>query len=116
MTTSIDSLAPDCPIFAPLDAAPRSPTVTYHNIIGVVPKDTWLGWYSSEEGDGVVGKKSAILRDVASEKEVTANHNSIHRNPLSILEVRRILLEHCHLQAEHQPRYAMPGVQLWNGK
>ncbi len=112
MTTSIDSLAPDCPIFPALNAAERGPGTLFHNVIGVVSKDTFLGWYS-EEGDGVVGKSSAILDNVASEKFVPADHTSIHRYPLSILEVRRILLEHAQVQPEYQPRYALPGVKPW---
>jgi len=116
MTTSIDSLAPDCPIFPALNSAPRSPVVLYHNVIGVIPKDTWLRWYADEDGDGIVGKQSATLKDVASEKIVPADHTGIHRYPLSILEVRRILLEHCHAQPEHQPQYALPGVKPWTGR
>lgn len=113
MTTSIDSLAPECPIFTALKAAERSPHVEYHNVIGVISEDTWVGYLTSEEGDGVVGKKSAMLENVASEKFVPAGHTEIHRYPLSILEVRRILLEHANLHAEQQPRYSLPGVRPW---
>ena len=38
MTTSIDSLAPDCPIFPVMLAADRAPWTHYHNIVGVVPQ------------------------------------------------------------------------------
>ncbi len=93
MTTSIDSLAPDCPIFPVMQAAPKAPWVTFHNIVGVVPRETFVGRWS-EEGDGVVGYKSAHLDDVASEIVVEADHLVVHRHPLAILEVRRILLEH----------------------
>ena len=112
MTTSIDSLAPECPIFTALNTAQPGPDVRYHTVIGVVPKDTWVG-YLSEEGDGVVGKKSAMLADSASEKIVPAGHTDVHRYPLSILEVRRILLEHAQLSPAQQPQYALPGVQPW---
>lgn len=111
-TTSIDSLAPECPIFSALNAAARSPYVEYHNVIGVISKDTWVGYLSSEEGDGVVGKKSAMLENVVSEKVVPASHTEIHRYPLSILEVRRILLEHANVRPD-QPEYALPGVRPW---
>jgi hypothetical protein len=111
-TTSIDSLAPDCQIFTALNQAERSPFTSYHTVIGVMPKDTWLGRFS-EEGDGVVGKSSARMANTASELIVPADHMSVHRYPLSVLEVRRILLEHARVRPEHQPQYAMPGVQPW---
>lgn len=113
MTTSIDSLAPDCPIFTALNSADRDPNVVYHNVIGVIGKDTWAGYLAGEVGDGVVGKASAILPGVESEKIVPASHTEVHRYPLSVLEVRRILLEHAQLQPEYQPRYALPGVKPW---
>lgn len=112
MTTSIDSLAPDCPIFSALNAARRGDNVQYHTVIGVIPKDTWVGYFS-EEGDGVVGKESARLKDVASEKFVPAGHTDVHRYPLSILEVRRILLEHADLQPGAQLQYTLPGTRPW---
>jgi pimeloyl-ACP methyl ester carboxylesterase len=93
MTTSIDSLAPDCPIFPVMLKAPRPSFTHYHNIAGVVPKKTILGRVS-EEGDGVVALTSAHLDDVESEIVVEADHLAVHRHPLAILEVRRILLEH----------------------
>jgi hypothetical protein len=37
--------------------------------------------------------ESAHLADVASEIDVPADHSDVHRHPLSVLEVRRILLE-----------------------
>jgi pimeloyl-ACP methyl ester carboxylesterase len=92
-TTSIDSLAPDCPIFPVMLRAQRAPWTRYHNIVGVVPRRTILGRVS-EDGDGVVSAKSAKLNDSASEISVPADHLEVHRHPLSILEVRRILLEH----------------------
>jgi hypothetical protein len=92
-TTSIDSLAPDCPIFPAMREAPRAPGVQYHNIVGVVPKKSFLGRVS-EEGDGVVALSSAHLEHAASEIVVEADHLTVHQHPLTILEVRRILLEH----------------------
>jgi pimeloyl-ACP methyl ester carboxylesterase len=92
-TTSIDSLAPDCPIFPVMLRASRAPWTRYHNIMGIVPKRTFLGRVS-EDGDGIVSAKSAKLDDAASEISVPADHLEVHRHPLSILEVRRILLEH----------------------
>src|SRR5262249_8974172 len=40
MTTSIDSLAPDCPIFPVMLQAQRAGWTHYHNIAGVVAKKT----------------------------------------------------------------------------
>jgi len=91
--TSIDSLAPDSPIFPVMLAGRRPPWVKYHNIIGVIPDDSW--WTSMVAGsDGVVAKESAHLDDAVSEITVPADHSSVHSHPLAVLEVRRILLEH----------------------
>jgi pimeloyl-ACP methyl ester carboxylesterase len=92
-TTSIDSLAPDCPIFPVMLTAPHAGWTQYHNVVGVVPKRTWLG-RASDEGDGVVSFKSAHLDNIASEIIVPADHLVVHCHPLAILEVRRILLDH----------------------
>jgi pimeloyl-ACP methyl ester carboxylesterase len=92
-TTSVDSLAPDCPIFPVMLRAPHASWVQFHNIVGVVPRRTFLGRVS-DEGDGVVSFKSAHLDNAASEIVVQADHLEVHRHPLAILEVRRILLEH----------------------
>lgn len=91
--TSIDSLAPDSPILPVLLESPVPPDVTYHNIVGVIPAN---GWFHKVAGDsdGVVAFQSAHLENVSSEIVVNADHVNIHRHPASILEVRRILLEH----------------------
>lgn len=93
MNTSIDSLSPDCPIFPVLLTAQRGAGVQYHNIVGVVARKTWLGRVS-ESGDGIVAYESAHLDDVSSELIVEADHLAVHRHPLAVLEVRRILNEH----------------------
>ncbi len=92
-TTSIDSLAPSCPIFDILLSAQPGPWVKYHNVVGVLPREGFVGKLSAE-GDGVVAYTSAHLDNVASELTVNADHMKVHRHPLAILEVRRILLEH----------------------
>lgn len=95
INTSIDSLAPDSPFLPVLLSADRAPWTTYHNIVGRVPKESFFGKVSSE-GDGVVELASAELdkEQVASQIVVPADHSSVHRHPRTILEVRRILLEH----------------------
>jgi pimeloyl-ACP methyl ester carboxylesterase len=92
-STSIDSLSPDSPVFPAMLRSPRAPWVTYHNVVGMVPT---RGWFKQEEvrGDGVVDYESAHMDDVESEITVESEHQTIHRNPKTILEVRRILLEH----------------------
>ncbi|MFO0896659.1 MAG: alpha/beta fold hydrolase [Pirellulales bacterium] len=91
--TSIDSLAPDSPILETMLAADRASWVTYHNIVGVVPNEGIFGRVAKGT-DGVVSDGSAHLDFAASEITVAADHVNVHRHPLSVLEVRRILLEH----------------------
>jgi hypothetical protein len=64
----------------------------------------------SEEGDGIVAATSAHLDDVESEIVVEADHLTVHRHPLAILEVRRILLEH--LNAISRPPMFAAGPPL----
>jgi pimeloyl-ACP methyl ester carboxylesterase len=92
VTTSIDSLSPHSPILPVMLTAPRAPWVSYHNIVGRLPHHDFLGRVTGD-GDGVVPYESAHLADVASEIDVPADHSDVHRHPLSVLEVRRILLE-----------------------
>ncbi len=92
-TTSIDSLAPESPIFPAMMRSRRAPWVRYHNIVGVKPSDGFLS-ISSKESDGIVELKSAHMDDVVREIVVESVHQDIHRKPRSILEVRQILLEH----------------------
>jgi len=91
--TSIDALAPACPVFPVLLASRHLPEVQYHNIVGVVPNTGWLTSLVAG-GDGVVSQESARIDGVASELIVPADHSSIHSHPAAVLEVHRILLEH----------------------
>jgi pimeloyl-ACP methyl ester carboxylesterase len=110
VTTSIDSLAPDSPVLPVMLSSQRSPSVTYHNIVGVISKKNILARVS-EKGDGVVPYSSAHLDDVASEIVVDADHVTVHQHPRSILEVRRILLEHStEMYAETSRRMAVPAA------
>jgi pimeloyl-ACP methyl ester carboxylesterase len=91
--TSVDSLAPDCPIFSVLLASSPPPWVKYHNIVGVVPQNWLLArWLNGT--DGVVSEESARVEGVASELVVAADHTTVHGHPAAVLEIRRILLEH----------------------
>jgi pimeloyl-ACP methyl ester carboxylesterase len=94
VTTSIDSLSPDSPLLPVLLAAQHGPWVKYHNIIGEKPERGIDGWLSGGDGDGVVTLASAKLDDAQSQIVVPADHSRVHRHPQSIMEVRRILLQH----------------------
>ncbi len=105
--TSIDSLAPDSPLLGVLLEAPPSVAVRYHSIVGRSSP--------SSDGDGVVTLDSARFPRAASEIVVESGHNTIHRHPLSILEVRRILREHWdeyHRWTQHARPQAMPAAAI----
>jgi hypothetical protein len=115
MTTSIDSLAPDSPIFPAMQTAQRAPWVQYHNIVGEVSQDSWLASFSGQS-DGVVAVASARIPYAVSEKTVPADHSHVHSHPLAVLEVEHILREHLRqlraagAPAVHAPAaYAIPG-------
>jgi pimeloyl-ACP methyl ester carboxylesterase len=97
INTSIDSLSPKSPLLPVLLEAPAGPWVKHHNIIGQAPRVGFTNkaalWLSGE-GDGVVSLESARLDKAVSQIVVPADHQSVHRHPQSILEVRRILKLH----------------------
>ena len=76
-------------------ASYRAPWVRYHNVVGALSEEDWAG-YLSQGGDGVVELASAQMDDVVSQIEVPAQHAELHGHPRTILEVKRILLEHLH--------------------
>ena len=86
--TSVDNMTPGNPFVRTLADLPIAPGVAAHSIIAVtdgVPSDT--------ADDGVVKYSSAHIDGVESELVVRSPH-SCQSNPHTILEVRRILLEH----------------------
>jgi hypothetical protein len=93
VTTSVDSLSPDSAVTRLLLTAERAPWVKYHNVVGVAdgPLSNADG---NDKGDGVVSVASARIDEAVSEITVTADHMTVHQNPRTILEVRRILLDH----------------------
>lgn len=93
ISTSIDSLSPDSPLFPVMLRAQRASWVQQHNIVGVVPEQGIVGKLSGN-GDGIVSYESAHLDSVASEITVPSDHLNVHRHPRATLEVRRALLEH----------------------
>lgn len=97
INTSIDSLSPESPFLPAMLHAKRASWVTYHNVVGQAEDDSILGLLGVKvagEGDGVVSLASAHMDDVESEVIVEADHVTVHQHPRSVLEVRRILLEH----------------------
>jgi pimeloyl-ACP methyl ester carboxylesterase len=91
--TSIDSLDPKSPFLPVLYVAPLAPWVQCHNIVGKLPERGLIGQLAGD-GDGVVSVASASVDNAHSEIIVPADHMSVHRHPRSILEIRRILLQH----------------------
>jgi pimeloyl-ACP methyl ester carboxylesterase len=91
--TSIDSLSPDSPMFDTMLASKRPPWVKYHNVVGVVPDKGLFGRIAAGT-DGVVARRSAHLDKAESEITVSADHTTVHAHPKTVLEVRRVLLEH----------------------
>jgi pimeloyl-ACP methyl ester carboxylesterase len=101
--TSVDLLEPGSPCLEQLASLPKPDGVHFHSIIGVLPPDeSWINWvtpvsrHGKEKSDGAVSYSSAHLDGVDSEFIVPADHFEVHQHALSILEVRRILLEHLH--------------------
>ena len=86
--TSVDNMTPTHPFIKTFSEIPLSPDVKSHSIIAV------KGDGKPEEGnDGVVAYVSAHIEGVDSELVVRSGH-SVQNHPLTIEEVRRILLEH----------------------
>jgi pimeloyl-ACP methyl ester carboxylesterase len=97
--TSIDLLAPNSPALELIASRPKPEGVYYHTIIGSAPGGNILRKLSQafgekEPSDGLVPIRSAHRDGVDSELIVEADHTHVHQHPLSVLEVRRILLEH----------------------
>jgi pimeloyl-ACP methyl ester carboxylesterase len=90
--TSIDGMSPDSPVLKALAETPLAPGVTGHSIVAV-KGDGEL----QTEDDGVVAYTSAHIDGVESELIVHSGH-SCQDNPVTIEEVRRILLEHLALE------------------
>lgn len=107
MTTSVQSLSPECQFLRALDRKPMASWVKHHNIIGDLNEVAVINRVA-EGTDGVVKADSArALGGAASEIVVSGDHVNVHRKPRAILEVRRILLEHLgELRANLSPNVA----------
>jgi hypothetical protein len=85
---SVWSMSPDNPLLQAFSAIPVSRKVAVHSIIAV------KGNGPVETGDdGVVSYQSAHIPEAASELVVRSGH-SVQSDPLTVNEVRRILLLH----------------------
>jgi len=88
MPSSVDGMSPDNPILQALAKMPVAPGVKAHSIIAIDGDEE-----PPNGNDGVVEYKSAYQAGVESEYIVRSGH-SCQGHPLTIEEVRRILLEH----------------------
>lgn len=86
--TSLDSMSPNNKVLLALAAVPPVPRVTAHTIAAIKGSDQ-----PPAGGDGVVKYISAHVPYVESELVVRSSH-SCQGKPVTIEEVRRILLEH----------------------
>jgi pimeloyl-ACP methyl ester carboxylesterase len=91
--SSIDSLNPKSTFLQTMLSAPQPEDVKLHNILGRAEHSSLVQKFV-DEGDGVVSFASGHLENPASEVVVAADHLHVHRHPLAVLEVRRILHEH----------------------
>lgn len=99
--TSIEALSPDSPFLEVMRQATVAPWVRCDNVVGRIPAEgVWTR--VAKESDGVVPMTSAHLEGADSELVVEADHVNIHRNPRTILEVQRILLEHLEVVGEEE--------------
>ena len=106
--TSVDSLSPTAPIFKTLNQIPPQPQTIFNNIVGRIEKKGYSPFASDEEDlgtDGVVSVKSAQYEYAQTQTIVPSEHSYVHTHPKSILEVRRVLLEH--LVAQNRIRERM---------
>jgi pimeloyl-ACP methyl ester carboxylesterase len=115
--TSVDLLAPGNPTLEALAERPPPVGVHYHSIIGDAPRSSLLRELAlvlgqgKERGDGVVPYWSAHLNSAESEVVVPADHLNVHRHPLAVREVRRILIEHLKDCQSQNPVRLVGGVQ-----
>ena len=104
LPTSIDGMSPKNPLLLALAGMPPAPGVIAHSIIAV------NGSGPVERGnDGLVTYQSAHVSFAASELVVHSRHSCL-QEPVTIEEVRRILLEHlATIDGRQKPAGAMQG-------
>lgn len=92
--TSVDSITPGAPFIGVLNDKSYSGDVKVHNIYGKISNSSLFSNVASNKGDGVVSLESATAIQADSQLEVNAEHVDVHQSPKTILEVRRILIDH----------------------
>ena len=88
--TSVESLAPNNPLFPLLVSNEYQSDAHYHNIVGDQFHGPILEYFNAE-GDGVVKLHSAAAIQAESFIKVPSSHSSVHSHPKAIMEVRRVL-------------------------
>jgi pimeloyl-ACP methyl ester carboxylesterase len=88
LPTSIETLETDSPVLMALMEMHAREGVVFHSIIGAKYPDA-----RSNTTDGIVPYRSSHFEGAVREKVVNSDH-SVQKDPLAILEVRTILMEH----------------------
>jgi hypothetical protein len=107
---AVENMRPGHRFVKTLAASPIAPGIAVHSIVAVPEAGPPAG-----QTDGVVAYESAHLEGVGSEK-IVRSHHSAQGNPVTILEVRRILYEHlgipCGLECEVVDRVDAAAVAM----
>jgi len=94
LPNSVDALSPNNKEIKALDKIPISQSVKYHSIIGNVKDNEPWNWT-----DGYVPYSSAHIEGAESEIIIPVDHRCL-KNPLVIMEIKRILKEHARLNQD----------------
>ena len=116
-SNSIDSLATTNPMFKAIAESELPQQLSFHNICGRLNKTGVFGRQTaadSDVGDGVVALSSGISNRADSQVYVAAEHSTLHQQPGSILEVRRLLLEQLAEDDRVQARPIPPSIREAN--
>ena len=116
-SNSIDSLATTNPMFKVIAESELPKRLSFHNICGRLDKTGVFRRQTaadSDVGDGVVALSSGINERAESQVYVAAEHSTLHQQPGSILEVRRLLLEQLAENDRVQPRTIPPSIRSAN--
>ena len=103
--TSIDLLEPDSQMLAAIRSLRPPCWVTVHSVVGDAHQSLLGG-----RDDCVVSVASAHTDGAVSEIVVPASHTKIHHHPLTIAEVRRILIQHLRETGLDRPQPSGPSV------
>ena len=96
--SSISGMSPSNPVMKAMAAMPVAPPIHAHSIIPTLGDEPL-----EERDDGVVTYRSAHLDGVQSELIVNHSGHSTQANPITIDEVRRILIEQLNRRSPARP-------------